>query len=114
MNEILNIRGGKMKKVLAIVAIAVLAMLLAPARTTTVHVVRYIPAGGTVWGAVESAMAETGDTRPVDEVMYYTRQLNPTINAGLVQPGTRIIVPCQARRQKGKEVHNDQQRTVTE
>lgn len=88
-----------MKKVLAlvqiIVAIAVLAMLLAPARTTTVHVVRYIPAGGTVWGAVESAMAETGDTRPVDEVMYYTRQLNPTINAGLVQPGTRIIVPCQ-------------------
>ena len=40
------------------------------------------------------AMA-TGDTRPVDEVMYYTRQLNPTINAGLVQPGTRIIVPCQ-------------------
>lgn len=44
-------QGGKMKKVLAIVAIAVLAMLLAPARTTTVHVVRYIPAGGTVWGA---------------------------------------------------------------
>ena len=37
-----------MKKVLAIVAIAFLAMLLAPARTTTVHVVRYIPAGGTV------------------------------------------------------------------
>ena len=39
-----------MKKVLAlvqiIVAIAFLAMLLAPARTTTVHVVRYIPAGG--------------------------------------------------------------------
>ena len=88
-----------MKKVLAlvqiIVAIAFLAMLLAPARTTTVHVVRYIPAGGTVWGAVESAMDETGDTRPVDEVMYYTRQLNPTINVGLVQPGTRIIVPCQ-------------------
>ena len=44
-----------MKKVLAIVAITVLAMLLAPARTTTVHVVRYIPEGGTVWGAVESA-----------------------------------------------------------
>ena len=88
-----------MKKVLAlvqiIVAIAFLAMLLAPARTTTVHVVRYIPAGGTVGGAVESALAETGDTRPVDEVMYYTRQLNPTINVGLVQPGTRIIVPCQ-------------------
>ena len=95
MNEILNIRGGKMKKVLAIAAIAFLAMLLAPARTTTVHVVRYIPAGGTVWGAVESAMAETGDTRPVDEVMYYTRQLNPGLSAGLVQPGTRIIVPCQ-------------------
>lgn len=95
MNEILNIRGGKMKKVLAIVAIAVLAMLLAPARTTTVHVVRYIPADGTVWGAVESAMTETGDTRPVDEVMYYTRQLNPGLSAGLVQPGTRIIVPCQ-------------------
>ena len=102
MNEILNIRGGKMKKVLAlvqiIVAIAVLAVLLAPARTTTVHVVRYIPAGGTVWGAVESAMAETGDTRPVDEVMYHTRQLNPGLSAGLVQPGTRIIVPCQAER----------------
>ena len=98
MNEILNIRGGKMKKVLAIVAIAILAMLLAPARTTTVHVVRYIPEGGTVWGAVESAMAETGDTRPVDEVMYYTQQLNPTIDTGLVQPGTRIIVPCQAER----------------
>lgn len=73
-------QGGKMKKVLAIspcifttisVAIAVLAMLLAPARTTTVHVVRYIPAGGTVWGAVESAMAETGDTRPVDKVEMY-------------------------------------------
>lgn len=98
MNEILNIRGGKMKKVLAIVAIAVLAMLLAPARTTTVHVVRYIPAGGTVWGAVESAMAETGDTRPVDQVMFETKQLNPGLSAGLVQPGTRIIVPCQAER----------------
>ena len=90
-----------MKKVLAIVAIAVLAMLLAPARTTTVHVVRYIPAGGTVWGAVESAMAETGDTRPVDEVMFETKQLNPGLSAGLVQPGTRIIVPCQT--EKGGE-----------
>ena len=46
-------------------------------------------------------LAETGDTRPVDEVMYYTRQLNPNINAGLVQPGTRIIVPCQTDR-KGR------------
>ena len=86
---------------LLVLAAIGIVVLLAPARTATVHVVRYIPAGGTVWGAVESAMAETGDTRSVDEVMYYTRQLNPTINAGLVQPGTRIIVPCQAER-KGR------------
>ena len=90
-----------MKSIIALAIIAMLAMAVYPAETTTVHVVRYIPAGGTVWGAVESAMAETGDTRPVDEVMYYTRQLNPTINAGLIQPGTRIIVPCQT--EKGGE-----------
>lgn len=87
-----------MKSIIALAIIAMLAMAVCPAETATVHVVRYIPAGGTVWGAVESAMAETGDTRPVDEVMYHTRQLNPTINAGLVQPGTRIIVPCEADR----------------
>ena len=87
-----------MKSIIALAIIAMLAMAVCPAETTTVHVVRYIPAGGTVWGAVESAMAETGDTRPVDEVMYHTRQLNPSIRAGLVQPGTRIIVPCQAER----------------
>lgn len=87
-----------MKSIIALAIIAMLAMAVCPAETTTVHVVRYIPAGGTVWGAVESAMAETGDTRPVDEVMYHTRQLNPSISAGLVQPGTRIIVPCQADR----------------
>lgn len=100
MNEILNIRGGLMKPITITILAILVALTLAfmPAPATTVHVVRYIPAGGTVWGAVESAMAETGDTRPVDEVMYYTRQLNPTINAGLVQPGTRIIVPCQAER----------------
>lgn len=84
-----------MKSIIALAIIAMLAMAVCPAETTTVHVVRYIPAGGTVWGAVESAMAETGDTRPVDEVMYETKQLNPGLNAGLVQPGTRIIVPCQ-------------------
>ena len=84
-----------MKKVLAIVAIAVMALLLAPARTTTVHVTRTIPAGGTIWTAVESAMAETGDPRPVDEVVYETMLINPSIKAGYVQPGTRIIVPCQ-------------------
>ena len=93
-----NDLGGEMNQVLATVAIPVLAMLLAPARTTTLHVVRYIPAGGTVWGAVESEMAAPGVTRSVEEVMYYTRQLNPTISAGLVQPGTGIIVPCQAER----------------
>ncbi len=87
-----------MKSIIALAIIAMLAMAVCPAETATVHVVRYIPAGGTVWGAVESAMAETGDTRPVDEVMYHTRQLNPSIRAGLVQPGTRIIVPCEVDR----------------
>lgn len=89
-----------MKSIIALAIIAMLAMAVCPAETATVHVVRYIPAGGTVWGAVESAMAETGDTRPVDEVMYETKQLNPGLSAGLVQPGTRIIVPCQADRKE--------------
>lgn len=66
-----------------------------PTPMTTVHVTRTIPAGGTIWTAVESAMAETGDPRPVDEVVYETMLINPSIKAGYVQPGTRIIVPCQ-------------------
>ena len=87
-----------MMKVLAIAAIAFLAMLLAPARTTTVHVVRYIPAGGTVWGAVESAMAETGDTRPVDEVMYYTGNLILLSMQDLSSRGRGLL--CLVSRQK--------------
>lgn len=88
----------KMKPITILAILVALTLAFMPAPATTVHVVRYIPAGGTVWGAVESAMAETGDTRPVDEVMYHTRQLNPSIRAGLVQPGTRIIVPCEVDR----------------
>ena len=84
-----------MKSIIALAIIAMLAMAVYPAETTTVHVVRYIPAGGTIWTAVESAMAETGDPRPVDEVVYETMLINPSIKAGYVQPGTRIIVPCQ-------------------
>lgn len=73
MNEILNIRGGLMKPITITILAILVALTLAfmPAPATTVHVVRYIPAGGTVWGAVESAMAETGDTRPVDKVEMY-------------------------------------------
>ena len=103
MNEILNIRGGKMKKVLAIVAIAVLAMLLAPERTTTVHVVRYIPAdevpmvtyqkevatGDTIWSICSKVATEHDD---LQKLVWETMQLNHIENAGDLQPGTVINI----------------------
>ena len=103
MNEILNIRGGKMKKVLAIVAIAVLAMLLAPERTTTVHVVRYIRAdevpmvtyqkevipGDTIWSICSRVATEHDD---LQKLVWETMQLNHIENAGDLQPGQIINI----------------------
>ena len=114
MNEILNIRGGKMKKVLAIVAIAVPAMLLAPARTTTGHVVRYIPAdevpmvtyqkevipGDTIWSICSRVATEHDD---LQKLVWETMQLNHIENAGDLQPGQEIKVRVKARGARNHE-----------
>ena len=68
-----------------------------PAAAVDVNVLRTIPAGGTMWEAVDTAMTEVGDHRQIEEVMYYTRQANPGINVGAIQPGTVITIPCKVR-----------------
>ena len=110
MNEILNIRGGKMKKVLAIVAIAVLAMLLAPERTTTGHVVRYIPAdevpmvtyqkevatGDTIWSICSKVATDQDD---LQKLVWETMQLNHIEDPGNLQPGTELIIRVKKARE---------------
>ena len=92
-----------MKKVLAIVAIAVLAMLLAPERTATVHVVRYIPAdevpmvtyqkevipGDTIWSICSKVASDQDD---LQKLVWETMKNNHIDNAGDIQPGMVINI----------------------
>lgn len=59
-----------------------------------------VGAGDTLWGIVTAAMKQTGDRRPVDEVIYYTRKTNKLTPAdvAVLVIGTELVIPCEVRK----------------
>lgn len=91
-----------MKRLLIVAALGLLAMnaqdYINPPEKVEVAVV--VEPGDTLWNLVGDAMKKTGDDRYFLEVLTETKKRNGFTGdeAGNLQIGEKIIIPCEVRR----------------
>lgn len=94
-------------KFLALLLVAVCGVLVIMAaakyipqnETEKINVTVRLQSGETIWCVVNKAMEYAGDTRQIEEVVYYTTQKNnlKPRDIGVLPVGTMLVIPCERR-----------------
>lgn len=67
--------------------------------TEKINVTVRLQSGETIWCVVNKAMECAGDTRQIEEVIYYTTRKNnlKPRDIGVLPVGTTLVIPCERR-----------------